>query len=186
MAENIKTTSELCKEYYESLDRSGLESVTADRLKLVFRMADIYREVKTNRKKDEFKSLEYKFEEAVLKIISSKNGDVHVVTNLEFFENFDLERRTANLELESDAEKILFILRVIDPSNILSLTWNKLSEEYIYNGSVLLSASNYAKAKNKMKSYYNGFFNIKLIIDEQSSINLISKLAEEQENQRKM
>lgn len=175
-----KTVMQTCREFYDNLDRTGLDAITPERGKEIFIMADTYRGM--HERKDFFATIALRFESAVQKVLTGKNG-VLSLTNLVLVEDGDKSRQqivSKDIILENDAEKILFIMRAIDPENSLYRTWIDIIQKLTNDtDSFLISASNYGKARKIMNEYYNGFFDLKLILDEQAYLNKKEKILEE-------
>ena len=176
-----KSVLEICKEYYENLDRSELDTITPERGKEIFEFADIYRGIHENDKYD--KAIENRFETSVQKLLSCKNNVLSLVTYsiVEEDNKMKSQKVSKSIQLNNDAEKILFVIRSIDPENKLFKYWNDIIRTLTNDtSSFLISASNYSKAKKIMTLYYNGFFYLKLILDEQSFLTYSTKLAEQE------
>lgn len=175
-----KTVMQVCREFYDNLDRSGLKDITPERGKEIFIMADTYRGMHEN--KDFFATIDLRFESAVQKVLSGKDG-VLSLTNLVLVEDGDKTKSqiiSKDIKLETDAEKILFIIRAIDPENSLHRTWADIVQTLTTDtNSFLISAHNYSKAKRIMNEYYNGFFDLKLILDEQAYLNQKEQILEQ-------
>jgi hypothetical protein len=174
-----KTVMETCKEYYEKLDRSGLSEVTPERGKEIFEIADIYRGMHEH--KDFFSTTASRFESAIQKLISSKNDNLSLTNPIliENEEGYKHEILTKEISFQNDAEKILFIIRAVDPKNKMFYTWTDIVQKLTNDtDSFLISASNYGKARKIMSEYYNGFFNIRLLLDEQAYLIYKEQLLE--------
>ena len=175
-----KTVMQTCREFYDSLDRTGLKDITPERGKEIFIMADTYRGMHEH--KEFFTTIDLRFESAVQKVISGRDGLLSL-TNLILVEDGNKTKSqiiSKDIKLETDAEKILFIIRSIDPENTLFRTWTDIVQKLTTDtGSFLISAHNYSKAKKIMNEYYNGFFDLKLILDEQAYLNQKEQLLED-------
>lgn len=175
-----KTVMQTCREFYDNLDRTGLVDITPERGKEIFIMADTYRGM--HERKDFFATIDLRFESAVQKVMSGKDSVISL-TNLVLVEEGEKSKHeiiSKNIKLETDAEKILFILRSIDPENSLYRTWTDIVQKITTDtDSFLISASNYGKARKIMNEYYNGFFDLKLILDEQAYLIQKEKMLEE-------
>lgn len=175
-----KYVMETCREYYNNLDRSKMDQITPERGKQIFEFADTYRGM--HERKEFYKTVDLRFESAVQKLISAKDDVISLVsyTVVEDNDNMHHQQVSKYIRLENDAERILFIIRSIDPTNKLLETWNGIVQRFTTDtNSFLMSAHNYSKAKKIMLEYFNGFFDIKLVADEQSYLNYITTLTED-------
>lgn len=152
-------------EYFNSLVIEEDDDISNERIKQIVSVARIHLE--SNNCEWSISSIKEKFYSVTTKIMNSKDDAF-------YYGNVICKEKFTPLIFESDLEKVLLIISYCDPNNLLLKNWNELNTSFLQDENSALSASNYFKAKNIMKMYFDGFFNIKLILDEQK-VNILMK-----------
>ena len=119
-------------------------------------------------------SLEESFSIIIQKIISSKNNILQLTCPNTIKYNSDTS--AISLELRDDGEKILFIQTAFDPKNRILNHWTNIKSKFTNPADNTISPSNYLRAVKIMKSYYGGFFILKLFNNADSLQRFLVKL----------
>lgn len=151
---------EIAKKFYEQLDSSQIESLTKERWEEINQFANAFITLNLANDYNHYYSLEESFSIIVQKVLSSKNNILLLARQNTTQYNSDTS--AVSIELRNDAEKILFIQIALDPKNHIINRWSTIKNRFINPIDNLFSPSNYLKAMKIMKSYYGGFFILKL------------------------
>lgn len=170
--------TEILNSYYSSLVIGDYEALTKEKIEEIMSVAKYCNASKKGTWYDE--TIEVKFFEIIDKLRLLKDNRLfYTITN--FGHQHD-NIEYPNIILETDIEKILFIIAYCDPNNILLSTWLNTKQNIINNsGESVLSSGNYVKAKTIMQTYFDGFFNLKLILDEERLLSRITELEAQHE-----
>ncbi len=160
--------------YFYNLTIDESEEITLEEIKQIIDVAAIHSEyTKSPWTKT---SLKDNFYSIVTKIMNCIEGRFYYGASIQ-------KGKFDPVILDTNLKKLIMIVFYCDSNNILLNTWSTVKSTLTDDD--ILSPSNYLKAKMLMKSYYNNFFNLKLILDEQKILNKINELNDVKTNKNK-
>lgn len=163
---NFEYDEKRIDDYFNSLVIDEIDILTKERMQEIVSVANIHLE--SNRSKWSNLSIKEKFYLITTKIMTSRNNEFYYGASI-------IQEKFQPLIFQSDLEKLFLIVSYCDPENFLMKNWNQVKQCFLQDEEMVLSASNYLKARNTMKSYFDGFFNIKLILAEEKFSSMIEK-----------